>query len=256
VSGAARYVFAVARGLRPGGLGSGTGFHGAPLEIVEHAGLSAVVCDVDLAEFGEHPLASNLEDLAWLEWAARIHNEVVWQVAGLATCAPLRLVTVCSDDESVRSRVDALRADLEQVLDRVEGRQEWSLKVLVPQRPTAESVAAVPAAARAATSGVDYLRRKREAADRRRELGEDAARAARELHDLASRHAVGSRRLPPQDPRLTGRTDTMVLNAAYLVEAHDHEAFRGAVMAAAGQRPQVSVELDGPWPPYSFAVLA
>ena len=214
-----------------------------------------MVCDVELAEFGEHPLASNLEDLAWLEWAARTHNEVVWQVAGLATCAPLRLVTVCSDDDSVRAKVDALRADLEEVLDRVEGRQEWSLKVLVPQRPAAESVAA-PAAARSAPSGADYLRRKREAADRRRELGEDAARSAHDLHDVASRHAVASRRLPAQDPRLTGRPETMVLNAAYLVEADSHEEFRSVVLAAAGERPQVSVELDGPWPPYSFAVLA
>jgi hypothetical protein len=246
-------VFAVARDLRPADLTGATGFHGAPLEVVEHAGLSAVVCDVDLAEFGEQPLTSNLEDLAWLEWAARTHNQVVWQIAAGATCAPLRLVTVCSDDDSVRAKVDELRSDLDEVLDRVEGRQEWSLKVLVPQRQAAESMAA---SEQTSTSGVDYLRRKREAADRRRELGEDAARSAHDLHDVARRHAVASRRLPPQDPRLTGRADTMVLNAAYLVEADTHEAFRSAVLTAAGERPQVSVELDGPWPPYSFAVLA
>jgi hypothetical protein len=253
MSGSARYVFAVARDMQPSGLDGARGFHGAPLEVVDHAGLSAVVCDVELAEFGERPLASNLEDLAWLEWAARTHHEVVRRVAGGATCAPLRLVTVCSDDDSVRAKVDALRADLERVLDRVEGRQEWSLKVLVPQRP-AEAEAA-PAAVSAATSGADYLRRKREAAGRRRELGEEAARAAHDLHDVASRQAVASRRLAPQDPRLTGRADTMVLNAAYLVEADAHEAFRTAVLVAAEQRPHVSVELDGPWPPYSFAVL-
>ena len=38
MSGAARYVFAVARRLGSGDLGTATGFHGVPLEIVEHAG--------------------------------------------------------------------------------------------------------------------------------------------------------------------------------------------------------------------------
>jgi hypothetical protein len=251
--GAARYVFAVARNLRPEALAGVTGFHRAPLEVVEHGGLSAVVCDVDLAEFGEQPLSRNLEDLAWLEWAARTHNEVVWRVAGCATCAPLRLVTVCRDDDSVRAKVDGLRVDLEKVLDSVEGRQEWSLKVLVP-RSTPDPVSAAPAAT-APTSGADYLRRKREAADRRRELGEDTARIAHELHTVASSLAVASRRLAPQDPRLTGRTESMVLNAAYLVEADAHEEFAAAVHAEGERRDHILVELDGPWPPYSFAVL-
>src|SRR4051812_7382002 len=250
MSDTGRYAFAVARGLRAEDLAGASGFHAAPLQVVEHAGLSAVVCDVDLAEFGERALAANLEDLSWVEWAARTHNDVVWLVAGAATCAPLRLVTVCLDDESVRAKVDGLRDDLERVLDQVEGRQEWSLKVLVRGRAPAE-VAAAPAP----SSGADYLRRKREAADQRRGHSEDATRAAHRLDETARTHAVASRHLPPQDPRLTGRTEPMILNAAYLVEAAERDSFRAAVHAAAEQHEQLAVELEGPWPPYSFAVL-
>jgi len=243
-------VFAVARDLQVAELAGTHGFHGATIDVVEHEGLSAVVCDVDLEEFGEEPLTRNLEDLAWVERVARTHNEVVWMVAAVSTCAPLRLVTVCADDDSVRAKVDSLRSDLEDVLDRIEGRQEWSVKVLVPQRPVAESPRATPAA-----SGADYLRRKREASDRRRDLTEEAVDAAREVHEVAHDHAVASRRLMPQDPRLTGRTETMVLNAAYLVEAQEHEAFTAALHAAGEQHPLVTVEVEGPWPAYSFAVL-
>jgi hypothetical protein len=249
VTGTGRYVFAIARDLRADDLVGTPGIDGAPLQVVEDERLSAVVCDVDLGEFGQDSLAANLEDLAWVERVARAHNEVVWRVASHATCAPLRLVTVCSDDDSVRAKVDGLRADLEQVLDRVEGRQEWSLKVLVPHRPAPEPEA-VPAA-----SGSDYLRRKREAADRRRGRGEAAAAAADEVDEVARHHAVAARRLAPQDPRLTGRADTMVLNGAYLVEAGADAPFRAAVQDAAERRPEISVELAGPWPPYSFAVL-
>ncbi|WP_028653509.1 GvpL/GvpF family gas vesicle protein [Nocardioides halotolerans] len=252
MSPTARYVFAVARSLRAEDLADTVGFHDVPLDVVSHRGLSAVVCDVELAEFGEEALTKNLEDLAWLEWAARTHDGVVWRVAGLATCAPLRLVTVCSDDDSVRAKVDALHGDLEAVLDRVEGRKEWSLKVLAPAPVEREPVPAPSGA----SSGADYLRRKREAAGRRRELGEQALQAAEVLHRVASEHAVASRRLAPQDPRLTGRPEPMVLNGAYLVEADQHESFRAAVAAAAELRDDVSIELEGPWPPYSFAVLS
>jgi hypothetical protein len=251
VSKTARYVFAVARDLPEDALAGTTGLYHAPLEVIEHGRLAAVVCDVDLAEFGQEALEANLEDLAWVERVARTHNDVVWQVAECATCAPLRLVTICSDDDSVRTKVDALRPALEDVLDRVEGRQEWSLKVLVPEGATVE---AVPAAA--PVSGSDYLRRKREAAGRRAELGEETLSAARALHEVAHEHAVASRQLAAQDPRLTGRTEAMVLNAAYLVPADGHEVFRSAVLAAAERHPRVLVELAGPWPPYSFAVLA
>src|SRR5690349_6641927 len=72
-----RYLFAVARGLDPRGLSSTTGLHGAPLDVVPLRDLQAVVCSVDLSEFGEEEVARNLEDLRWLEEVARCHHEVV-----------------------------------------------------------------------------------------------------------------------------------------------------------------------------------
>ncbi|MBV9832459.1 MAG: GvpL/GvpF family gas vesicle protein, partial [Marmoricola sp.] len=93
-----RYLFAVARGLEPEVLRGVEGLRGAPLDVVEHEGLEAVVCTVDLEEFGEGALRQHLEDLAWLEGVARRHNDVVWATAAHATVAPMRLVTICSDD--------------------------------------------------------------------------------------------------------------------------------------------------------------
>jgi hypothetical protein len=219
--------------------------------VVRHAALDAVVCDVDLDEFGEEALRVNLEDLAWLEEVARTHNDVVWALAGHATVAPMRLVTIYADDESVGRRIGELQDALNQVLDRVEGRREWSLKVYA-----ASEVEPEPAAAAASvTSGAAYLRQKREAADRRRNAQADTGRSAEEVYASVATAAVASRRLAVQDPRLTGRTDPMLLNAAFLVPETDGGSFEAAVQRAVGQRPEVSIELQGPWPPYSFAVL-
>lgn len=245
-----RYLFAVARGLDTGRLGAASGLRGAPLQVVTAGELAAVVCDVDLDEFGEEALRANLEDLAWLEEVARTHNDVVWALAEHATLAPMRLVTIFADDDSVRRRVEELRGGLLQALDRVEGRREWSLKVYAAAgEPEPAGTAA------AVTSGAAYLRQKREAADRRRHAQADTARLAEEVYAAAAAVAVAARRLPAQDPRLTGRPEPMVLNAAFLVPEDDVASFEAAVLSSAADRREVGVELHGPWPPYSFAVL-
>jgi hypothetical protein len=245
-----RYLFAVARGLPEGSLQGHAGLAGAPLDVVDHRGLQAVVCTVDLDEYGEDALARNLEDLGWLEKVARTHDEVVRLVAEQATVAPMRLVTICSDDSSVRARVDTHHDGMVGALDNVEGRREWSVKVLVAPRAEAE-----PDAEERPASGAAYLMRKKQLAERRRAAGQDATELAERVHAALAEAAVASRRLPPQDPRLTGRKESMVLNAAYLVPQGDHQAFLDLVAQVREQEPAGIVELGGPWPPYSFAVM-
>jgi hypothetical protein len=245
-----RYLFAVARGIDGAAVQGTAGLRGAPLEVVEHRGLCAVVCDVDLADFGEEALARNLEDLAWLEEVARAHDEVVRAVAGSATVAPMRLVTICSDDASVRARIEQWYDGLTAALDRVQGRREWSVKAFAAR----EAQSPAPATT-GAGSGAAYLQRKREQAAARRAAGDRSVEAAEAIHQALAATAVANRRLPPQDPRLTGREETMILNGAYLVPVEDGEAFVSAVEEIGGRHPGVQIEVGGPWPPYSFAVL-
>jgi Gas vesicle synthesis protein GvpL/GvpF len=47
----------------------------------------------------------------------------------------------------------------------------------------------------------------------------------------------------------------MVLNAAYLVDENRAESFIERVHAWARDSRELTVEVTGPWPPYSFAAL-
>lgn len=255
-AGTGRYLFAIVRGLEEPGLAGVAGMRGARLEVVRHRDLEAVVCNVDLAEFGEAALARNLEDLAWLEEVARAHNDVVFAAATRGTVAPMRLVTIYADDESVRARMEELHDALTTALDRVEGRREWSVKVFTQpagqEGPTEEASATVGSGPGA---GAAYLRRKRDQATRRQASREGAEALAAEVHGQLADRAVAARRLPPQDPRLTGRKETMLLNGAYLVQTEDGERFRISADRLGTVHPELSVEVEGPWPPYSFATL-
>jgi hypothetical protein len=241
-------MYAVCRDLDAGALEQLRGLGAAPLELVREDRLAAVVSDVPLADFGEEALRRNLEDLRWLEPVVSRHDEVIRAVAPIAPTAPLRLATICFDDDAVRRRLQEWYIPLMHTLDRVQGRAEWSVKVVVPP-PSA------PTSDAQASSGADYLRRKKAAAEGRA-AGEAAAQdIARSIHADLSGRSVASRELPPQDPRLSGRPGTMVLNGSYLVPDEEGDSFAARIAQLAAAHTDVVIDGRGPWPPYSFAML-
>jgi hypothetical protein len=246
-----RYLYAVTRGIEPTALTGVPALSGASLELVDHEGLVAVVSDVDLDEYGEEGLRANLERLEWLEVVARTHDDVVKAVATEAAVAPMRLATIFVDDDSLRRRLDEWHHALDVVLDRVDGRHEWSVKVIAPTPGT--EAATVPDDA--PTSGADYLRLKKLAAEQRATRATRAEQEAQEVHAALAGEAVASRVLAPQDARLAGYEGTMFLNAAYLVERADADGFARSAAACAHAHPGLAVDVRGPWPPYSFAML-
>ncbi len=149
----ARYIYAITRGSNPDPLSDVVGLEGHRVEVVDHRGLMAVVSDVDLDEYGEEPLRANLERLEWLEEVARVHDSVIHAVTAIGPTAPLRLATICLDDGGVRRRLDEWFFALEQILDRVEGRMEWSVKVFAPEERVPTAVAAG-----GHLGGAEYLR--------------------------------------------------------------------------------------------------
>lgn len=101
----ARYLYAVCRRIDARALEGVGGVGGAHLELVGLEQLTAVVSNVSLEEFGEASLRRNLEDLSWLENVVSAHDEVVRAAAVAAPTAPLRLATICFDDDAVRARL-------------------------------------------------------------------------------------------------------------------------------------------------------
>jgi hypothetical protein len=248
-----RYLYAISRGFDASRLGSTTGLSGARIDVVEHRGLLAIVSDVDLTEFGEEGLRRNLERLDWLEEVARGHDAVVRAVADLGPTAPVRLATICLDDAAVRRRLDEWSQALELVLDRVRGRVEWSVKAYA----ASAMATGTPSAASGPQphSGAAYLQRKKAELLSREASEEDAARLAQHLHEELAAASAASRQLPAQDPRLTGNTAAMTLNGAYLVDRSDSEKFESVVRRLQIANPEAGIDLSGPWPPYSFAIL-
>ncbi|RRO18718.1 GvpL/GvpF family gas vesicle protein [Saccharopolyspora rhizosphaerae] len=243
------YCYAVTRPFDREVLPSLRGIGGAPVNAVAHGDLVALTSPVSAEEFTEAGLQERLEDLDWLADVARAHHAVVDEVARHAAIVPLRLATVYREQARV---TEVLRSDeqrLSEALDRLEGRFEWGVKVFAPQQRQQEPARAEQSSA---ASGRDYLRRRldqrnsREASLQKAE--ESAAAVDAELADLAEarhRHRVLS-------SELTGTRDQNVLNVAYLVPVDDQERFLRRFAELEEEHPGCSLQLSGPWAPYSF----
>jgi Gas vesicle synthesis protein GvpL/GvpF len=238
------------------------------------SGLTALVSDVNMAEYGESALRENLENLDWLDEVAREHHYVIDAAVRLFPLLPVRLATVYSGDDALRSALAEHNAQLLDALHRVGGRVEWGVKAYAAAEPegTREHRAGpgtnradrAPEAkdpdgpspggdAEAGTgAGLAYLKRRKAALSAGRESKAAAASGAQAVHADLTAKATDTRLHPPQSVQLSGIRQPMLLNAAYLLEASDGVTFTAAVAGAASAHPELRIELTGPWPPYSF----
>ncbi|GAA4968227.1 GvpL/GvpF family gas vesicle protein [Pseudonocardia tropica] len=238
------YVYAVGDAAPPD-LAGLTGIGGRPVHAVTGGdALWAATGTVPESDFGEDALTARLEDLTWLATTAREHHAVVDALGARTVVAPLALATVYRDDERVRAVLTERHTAFAEVLDRLRGRTEWGVKAYATTQPERRD-------AGRASSGAEYLRRRRRELDRVAGDDDAAHAAAQRLHEAAARAAVTTRRHRLHAPALTGRTEPMVLNGAYLVDDADRDTWRAAVTGAADGA-GLTVEVTGPWVPYSF----
>jgi hypothetical protein len=229
-----------------------------PVHLVRAGGLAAIVSRVPLDEFAAEPLRDNLNDLPWLERVARAHEGVLERALATATCVPLRLCTIYESEETLRATLDRERASFTDALAQLDGREEWSVKLLVD--PDALHAAAreltgeVEEDGPGQTEGGAYMLRRRNDRRLRERAGELANQAAEEVHARLAGAAVDALTRPAQNRELSGHEGEMVLNGAYLVAADRVEELHALVEALQEEHAALGVrlELGGPFPPYNF----
>jgi Gas vesicle synthesis protein GvpL/GvpF len=250
----ATYVYAITRRPALERLRGMRGVSGEPVRSIERGGLSAIVGSVDPRRFSEEPARGGEEDLRALEGLLRAHHRVVQALAGATTVLPLRLGTVYRGDERVEALLEDRRAEFEATLERIAGRTEWGVKLLVdPAVFDAEPEDREPDGRADAGAGTRYLLR-RQAEERSRQRRRDRAAAlADAVHTALDAVAAASRRHAPQNARLSGHRGWLPLNGAYLVAQSRDRELLAVVRRFDDPEHGIRLELTGPWAPYSFA---
>jgi hypothetical protein len=223
------------------------GVAGGVVAPVAAEGLTALTTAVPRADFDVEPLRDHLNDLPWLERIAREHEAVLEEVLGAATVVPLRLCTIFEDAAGVQRMLEREHDAFLEALGRLEGRQEWGVKVLLDRdRSTPASDEATQ------EDGLAYLARRRQQLAAREEARGVTAQLVDQVDGALRVVAVDAVRLPAQNRELSGHSGDMVLNAAYLVCDPAELRACAELLQQRYEAQGVRIELTGPWPPYNF----
>jgi gas vesicle protein GvpL/GvpF len=219
--------------------------------------VAAIFTAVNPGEFSQEAIDRRAGDLEWLGAVGYRHQAVVADVMKAAAIVPLRAFTLFSSEEALRAYLDEHREMLSAALDRLDGKQEWTMRIeLEPARwsealsTRVESLRALQRDIESAAPGKAFLLRKKLDDERKR-----ASRAAeeellveieREVIDRLHCETVAESRERrdgafPEINVLINRDEEAVLEELH-VRLAEHYAREGVTLA-----------LSGPWPPYTFA---
>jgi hypothetical protein len=250
----ATYLYCVVKATRrppaaraPQGLPGAT----APESVALGGSLWLIVADVPLGVYGSEPLQRALGNMQWVSDAALAHDDVVEYFSrrpGLTT-VPLKMFTMFSTRERALADMRARRRELEPIIKRIAGSEEWGVRVM---RST--SVSAKSRARTAASSGAGFLAAKKQARDKAREAVELAVDAAEDAYNLL---AAVAKQVSRRDDVPQGAASPPLLDAAFLVPAARRAKFKAAARKAARRCSDAgaSMSLTGPWPAYNFVQL-
>ncbi len=234
---------------------------GAECFFVRHKDLCALASRVSSSEFGEENLKKNLNDTGWLESRVLTHERVVEEVMNECTVIPLKFGTVFTAEENVRHMLEERRANFRTVLGRLEGKEEWGVKVYCDMdglkkrlSEEEEDIRRFEDDIRSSSPGKAYLLKKKAAglldeilAKRTWEYNNDSVEGLTERS-----HGVVVNGTIPEE--VTGVKEKMILNTACLVEKTRLGEFLGAVNSLGEKYEDACLKFvcTGPWPPYNF----
>ncbi|MBI2205212.1 MAG: GvpL/GvpF family gas vesicle protein [Candidatus Rokubacteria bacterium] len=212
-----------------------------------------LVSDVPLARYGAPAIEAGLRDLDWVSSCAVGHESVVERFTTAAALAPMKLFTIFENDERAQAAIRRDRRRLERTLDRVAGRQEWGVRVLLDERRamTRAREHATRTVRGARGAGATFLVRKKAERDAARRLVIEGRRAMEPVFAELAGQADDARQRGPTAAEAATR---LLLDAAFLVPAGAATRFKRAAgrIGARLARDGHDLAVTGPWPPYSF----
>jgi hypothetical protein len=227
------------------------------VEAVDGGGLAAFVSPVDEAEFSQPVIDARSKDVEWLGRIGYRHQSVMAELMRGGTIIPLRAFTLFKTHASLKHHLDENREQLEKILERIDGKQEWTLRIeFDPERwrdalsKRVASLDALETEIDGANPGKAFLLRKKLDEERKKASREAEQQVASEIEQavldkLKSEVVAESRERRdgafPQINVLLPRDEE-----ARLQELHDDLARRY-------DGEGVTLALTGPWPPYTFA---
>jgi len=170
------------------------------------------------------------------------HHRIIQSVFERVPCLPARFGSVFPDEDALHSRLVKREVDFASQLARLGHRCELAITCAWRDNGVSSPVSIVPA-----SSGRAYLERglQRSRSDREREVRAEAI-AARLRTELATEPAFVRHRTCPRP--------AVAVSMSALVTRDEINGISSRLERVGAQLPDVTIVVQGPWAPYTFAV--
>jgi len=232
--------------------------------------LEAVVSKVSLEEFDSEAIQIKAQnDLNWIKEKAVIHERVIEEAMRkddkILGVIPMSFGIIFKKEAKLIETLDKNYEKIQQALDNIRGKQQWGLKVYLKDKKILEQrikavngiikerekeIASLP-------EGMAFFMEEDLREIINREMNKELNDMMDVLFETFKKHAVDSIRNKNLEKELTGRSEPMVLNAAYLILDEKIEGFKKEAkrLKQEFQAKGFYLEYNGPWPAYDFAKL-
>src|SRR5262249_51811811 len=138
---------------------------GAPRAIDAGGGLWLVASDAPADRYGEGAIERGLSDLAWVSGRALPHEAGGGFGGRAGTVLPMKLFTLFRSDERALQHVAGQRQRIARLLERLAGREEWGIRLLLDEPRALERAARNARGEAKGASGTEFLLRKKKQRD-------------------------------------------------------------------------------------------
>ncbi len=235
--------------------------------VIRHRGLEAVVSNVCLDEFGSEEIQRKArEDLNWIKEKSVTHESVIEKAlignGKVIAVLPMRFGIIFKDRTALENSLDENYLRITEVLEKIRGKQEWSVKIYLQDRRKSEQTARQESDAirqkekeiASLPEGMAFFMEEELKEIIATEVDKRLSDTLASLFEMLAQRSAASVKNRILARELTGRSETMVLNSAHLVCEEKIRNFKKEVEYLKQQMcPKgLCVEMSGPWPAFSF----
>jgi hypothetical protein len=227
------------------------------IELISEGPLTAFATPVDLRQYSQQAVDAHSGDIEWLGAIGYRHQAVMQALMQGGTVIPLRAFTLFGSRQMVEAQLRSGRDQFVKVLERLDGKQEWTLRIeFDPQKwndaltSRVDSLRSLVSEIEAAAPGKAFLLKKKLDDERKKASRDAELQVVGEIEEhirtkLRCETVAESRQQRdgafPQLNVLINRDEEAVLQDLH------------AELAARYGDEGVTVAVTGPWPPYTFA---
>lgn len=225
------------------------------------SGTYAIVSEVSPDDFSEDNLKKHLADMGWVEKNIRLHEKVIEEIMKDQAVLPFKFGTIFESEANVEKLLKINNVEFKAVLDILEGKEEWGLKIYCNSEYFKDALCAgneriteIDKEILAAGIGKAFFLKKKKDEIIKDVINEKISEYTKDCFERLKVTAVDNKINNILPKEVTEKQEDMVLNAAFLINNKRIKEFQNVLEYLKTKYTDKGLIFDctGPWPPYNF----